>query len=162
MPPERWGCPRVGTAARPRPRRGRRLEGNRECARGPAGGPARSAPLRPFRPFRKYAGGARLGGFEGRAPAGRRAPRTAGCGEETSPGWPGRVTLKRVLRGRLPQRPGLAAAQRRRLALIVIRFRPFDAADRVMADRVHLAVMVEQGSNGRQLSANRAGRQVIS
>jgi hypothetical protein len=55
---------------------------------------------------------------------------------------------------RFQQRPGLAVAQRGRLALIVLGFGAFDPADRVMAHGIDLAQVVEKRSDRRKFSAD--------
>jgi hypothetical protein len=66
------------------------------------------------------------------------------------------LALEGVGRGRLEQRPGLAVAQRRRLALITLGFGALDAADRVMAHRVDLAEVVEERGDRGQLAPDGA------
>jgi hypothetical protein len=69
------------------------------------------------------------------------------------------LAFERVFRRGLQQRPGLAIAQRRRLALVVVGLGAFDAADGVVADRINLAEMVEERGDRGQLAPDGAGGQ---
>jgi hypothetical protein len=62
--------------------------------------------------------------------------------------------FQRVRRGRFQQRPDLAVAQRRRLAPIVIGLGALDPADRVVADGIGLAEVVEERGDRGEFSAD--------
>ena len=64
---------------------------------------------------------------------------------------------ERISWQRLQQRPGLAVAQGRRLALVILCFGALDPADRVVADRVDLAEVVKERGHGGELAADGAG-----
>jgi hypothetical protein len=69
--------------------------------------------------------------------------------EEGGQDGPVALAFEGAGRRRLQQRPGLAVAQRRRLAFIVVDFWALDATNRVVADRVNFAQVVkERGDRG--------------
>jgi hypothetical protein len=67
--------------------------------------------------------------------------------------------LEGVGRGRLQERAGLAVARAPRLAFIIVGLGALNAAQRVVADGVHLAEMVEERSDRGELAADGTGRQ---
>jgi hypothetical protein len=82
--------------------------------------------------------------------------------EEGRQDGPIALAFEGVGRGRVQERPGLAVAQSRGFAFVAFGLGAFDAAHRVVADRVHLAEVVEERSHRGELSADGTGRQAAA
>jgi hypothetical protein len=64
------------------------------------------------------------------------------------------LAFKRIGRRRLQKRPRLAVTQGRRFAFARFGFRAFDAADRVVSDRVNLAQVIKERGDRGELAAD--------
>jgi len=68
------------------------------------------------------------------------------------------LAFERVVRRGVQQRPGLGVAQGRRLAFVSLGFGPLNPTHRVVADRIGLAEVIEQGATQAAIWPNRDAR----